>query len=112
MSNLLELMAGLIQVFHSYSEKEGNKYTLTKGELKTMMQEQLGDELSQCNDPAEVDKVMKSLDLNEDGEVDFQEFMLVFALLTMACHEFFRDHKEGGKEGCKEGRKEGCKEQK
>lgn len=44
-----------------------------------------------CYNPAAVDDVMKDLDLNQDGEVDFQEFMLVFAVLTMAVHEFFKD---------------------
>lgn len=46
MATLPDLMAGFIQVFHSYSEREGDKYTLTKAELKTMLQDQLGDSLA------------------------------------------------------------------
>lgn len=46
MTNLEDLMGGLILVFHKYSKQEGDKYTLTKGELKTLLQSELGDFLS------------------------------------------------------------------
>lgn len=36
---------------------------------------------------------MKELDDNQDGVVDFQEFLALFGLLTIACHEFFKDYK-------------------
>uniref|UniRef100_A0A3B4X787 S100/CaBP-9k-type calcium binding subdomain domain-containing protein n=1 Tax=Seriola lalandi dorsalis TaxID=1841481 RepID=A0A3B4X787_SERLL len=39
--NLQDAMAGLIEVFHSYSGKEGDKYKLNKGELKTLLNEKL-----------------------------------------------------------------------
>lgn len=50
-------------------------------------------------DSAEVEKVMSSLDENQDGEVDFQEFVVLVAALTMACNEFFIDFikKQGSK---------------
>lgn len=32
---------------------------------------------------------MTDLDENRDGEVDFQEFVLLVAALTVACNEFF-----------------------
>lgn len=42
MSCLLETaIADLIKVFHSYSGKEGDKYKLSKAELKNLLQEQL-----------------------------------------------------------------------
>lgn len=49
-SNLQKAMMGLIEVFHSYSGKEGDKYKLNKGELKTLLQKELGDfkEVSIC----------------------------------------------------------------
>lgn len=36
-----------------------------------------------------VDKIMKELDENGDGEVDFQEFVVLVAALTVACNNFF-----------------------
>lgn len=41
------------------------------------------------NDPKAVEKIMADLDENKDGEVDFQEFVLMVAALTVACNEFF-----------------------
>lgn len=38
-----------------------------------------------------VDKIMKDLDENQDGQVDFQEFVVLVAALTVACNEFFVD---------------------
>lgn len=46
MANLEEIICGLITVFHNYSKEEGDKYTLTKAELKTLLQKELGDFLA------------------------------------------------------------------
>lgn len=40
-SKLQEAMEGLISVFHSYSANEGDKYKLSKAELKTLLQGEL-----------------------------------------------------------------------
>lgn len=39
-----------------------------------------------------VDNIMQDLDDNRDGEVDFQEFVVMIAALTVACNEFFMDY--------------------
>lgn len=38
---LQEAMESLISVFHSYSANEGDKYKLSKAELKTLLQGEL-----------------------------------------------------------------------
>ncbi|XP_008322028.1 protein S100-A1-like [Cynoglossus semilaevis] len=100
-SQLNDAMESLIKVFYSYSVKEGDKYKLSNAELRTLLQEELSDFLAASKDPAVVEKIMKDLDENEDGEVDFQEFVVLVAALTVACNEFFVDLI---KENCK-GRK-------
>lgn len=35
---------------------------------------------------------MRDLDENKDGEVDFQEFVVMVAALTVVCNEFFMDY--------------------
>ncbi|XP_022601868.1 protein S100-A1-like [Seriola dumerili] len=87
--NLQDAMAGLIDVFHSYSGKEGDKHKLNKRELKTLLNEKLPGFLSASNDPMLVEKIMNDLDENQDGEVDFQEFVVLVTALTVACNEFF-----------------------
>uniref|UniRef100_A0A671LST1 S100/CaBP-9k-type calcium binding subdomain domain-containing protein n=1 Tax=Sinocyclocheilus anshuiensis TaxID=1608454 RepID=A0A671LST1_9TELE len=43
MSQIQQGMAMLIAAFHKYSGKEGDKNTLTKGELKELLTAELGD---------------------------------------------------------------------
>ncbi|XP_077061700.1 toll-like receptor 18 [Siphateles boraxobius] len=88
-SKLENAMEGLITVFHTYSSKEGDKYKLSKAELKSLLHGELGDFLAASKDPMVVEKIMSDLDENRDGEVDFQEFVVLVAALTVACNEFF-----------------------
>ncbi|XP_034955844.1 protein S100-Z [Zootoca vivipara] len=92
MPTLLEgAMDTLIKVFHHYSAKEGDKYKLNKGELKQLLTSELTDFLSCQKDPQLVDKIMQDLDSNKDNEVDFNEFVVLVAALTVACNDFFEE---------------------
>ncbi|AWP15715.1 Protein S100 isoform 4 [Scophthalmus maximus] len=88
-SQLQAAMSSLIDVFHSYSGREGDKYKLNKLELKNLLKEELSELLSASKDPMVVEKIMNDLDENQDGQVDFQEFVVLVAALTVACNEFF-----------------------
>ncbi|XP_054851096.1 protein S100-A1 [Eublepharis macularius] len=88
-SQLESAVEGLIAVFHNYSGKEGDKYKLNKKELKELLQTELGTLLENPKDTSAVDNIMHDLDENGDGEVDFQEFVVMVAALTVACNEFF-----------------------
>lgn len=46
-----------------------------------------------------VDNIMRDLDDNKDGEVDFQEFVVMVAALTVSCNEFFMDYNESCNKG-------------
>ncbi|XP_017323586.1 ictacalcin-like [Ictalurus punctatus] len=87
MSDLQKGMALLISTFHKYSGKEGDKLTLTKGELKDLLTKELGDIFGKSSDQAKVDKIFKDLDANADGVVDFQEYVTLVACLTMLCNK-------------------------
>ncbi|KAK6471363.1 protein S100-A1 [Huso huso] len=88
-SELEQAMESLIKVFHTYSGKEGDKYKLSKAEMKSLLQGELGCFLSASKDPNVVDQIMRDLDENKDGEVDFQEYVVLVASLTVACNDFF-----------------------
>lgn len=115
----------MIQTFHKYSGDEGDKYTLSRAELKEMLTVELGNYLgvrrhmhackkvstrvkqigptSLCfmlshmqnaQDKEAVDKVMGDLDSNNDGEVDFTEFIILVGALTVACNDFFLEYND------------------
>ncbi|XP_027565785.2 protein S100-Z isoform X2 [Pipra filicauda] len=94
---LKDAMDTLIKIFHHYSGKEGDRYKLSKGELKELLASELTDFLSGQKDPLLVDKIMKDLDSNDDNELDFNEFVILVAALTVACNDFFEEQlkKEG-----------------
>lgn len=89
MSELEKAMMALIEVFHQYSGKEGDKHKLKKSELKELINNELTHFLEEIKEQEAVDKVMETLDSDGDGECDFQEFMAFIATITAACHEFF-----------------------
>ncbi|XP_074991781.1 protein S100-Z-like [Calonectris borealis] len=86
---LEDAMDTLIRFFHHYSGKGGDRYKLSKGELKELLISKLTDFLS---DPFLVDKIMKDLDSNKDNEVDFNEFIILVAALIVTCSGFFEEH--------------------
>ncbi|XP_077382491.1 S100 calcium binding protein T isoform X2 [Festucalex cinctus] len=93
-SSLENAMQLMIQTFHKYSGNEGDKYTLSKAELKDMLTTELGNYLDKAQDKEAVENVMCSLDSNGDGEVDFTEFIYLVGALTVACNEFFLEFNE------------------
>ncbi|NP_997926.1 ictacalcin [Danio rerio] len=92
-SDTQKAMAMLIATFHKYSGKEGDKLTLSKGELKELLSAELGDIFGKTTDKAALDKIFKDLDANADGSVDFQEYITLIACITMLCNEFFTGKK-------------------
>lgn len=46
-------------------------------------------QMQNAQDKEAVDKVMNDLDSNNDGEVDFTEFVILVGALTVACNDFF-----------------------
>ncbi|XP_062068540.1 protein S100-Z isoform X5 [Lepus europaeus] len=82
-------MDTMIRIFHRYSCKEGDRFKLSKRELKLLLQRELTEFLSCQKDPQLVDKIMHDLDANKDNEVDFNEFVVMVAALTVACNDYF-----------------------
>uniref|UniRef100_A0A3Q0SG41 S100 calcium binding protein, beta (neural) n=1 Tax=Amphilophus citrinellus TaxID=61819 RepID=A0A3Q0SG41_AMPCI len=94
MTDLETSMATIIAVFQKYSEREGDKHKLKKGELKDLLHDELPDLMASVNDQAALDSLMESLDTDGDAECNFQEFMAFIATVTVCCHEFFKDEHE------------------
>ncbi|KAM9434882.1 protein S100-A10a [Clarias gariepinus] len=91
-SDLEKAMESLILVFHRYASKEGNTNTLSRRELRELMENELSNFLRSQKDPGTVDKIMRDLDTNRDGEVSFEEFVSLVVGLSIACEQCYQLH--------------------
>ncbi|KAI9540124.1 hypothetical protein NQZ68_002058 [Dissostichus eleginoides] len=97
-SELETAMESLIKVFHRYASKDGRSGTLSRRELRELMENELSNFLLSQKDPAAIDKIMKDLDTNGDGQVDFEEFVSLVVGLSIACEQCYQTHmKKQGK---------------
>ncbi|XP_044216205.1 protein S100-A1-like [Thunnus albacares] len=80
-------MIGLIELFRSYASKGGDPKKLSKKELKDLIKSEFPTFVSECKDLAKLDDFMSELDLNGDGQMDFNEFMVMLSTVTMMCNE-------------------------
>lgn len=48
--------------------------------------------LQSQKDPGTVDKIMRDLDTNRDGEVSFEEFVSLVVGLSIACEQCYQLH--------------------
>ncbi|CAL8298057.1 unnamed protein product [Lota lota] len=89
-SELEKAMESLIMVFHRYASRDGKNGTLSRRELRELMENELSGFLKSQKDPAAVDKIMKDLDTNGDGQVDFEEFVSLVVGLSIACEQCYK----------------------
>ncbi|NXY83416.1 S100P protein, partial [Alcedo cyanopectus] len=89
MSELEIAMGMIIDIFNKYAKTDGNRQTLSKAELKTLLEKELPNFLQSGKDRDAIDKIFKNLDENGDSQVDFKEFVTFVAALTYCCHQYF-----------------------
>uniref|UniRef100_A0A670IBX4 EF-hand domain-containing protein n=2 Tax=Podarcis muralis TaxID=64176 RepID=A0A670IBX4_PODMU len=75
----------LVATFHNYASKDGDKNTLSKKELKELIQKELtvGPKLQDT----EIQALMKDLDRNGDQVVNFQGYVTFLGALAMIYNE-------------------------
>ncbi|NXG57441.1 M126 protein, partial [Hemiprocne comata] len=91
LSQLEKSMDVIIDVFHQYSRREGHHDTLTKRELKLLIEKQLANYLKHVKNQATIDEIMKDLDINGDDQISFSEVMLLITRVTIATHEHLHE---------------------
>ncbi|XP_017923315.1 protein MRP-126 isoform X1 [Manacus vitellinus] len=91
LSELEKAMDVIIDVFHHYSRREGDRDTLTKKELKLLIEKHLANYLKHVKNKATIDEIFKDLDINKDAQISFCEMMMLIVRVTSATHEHLHE---------------------
>ncbi|XP_068933935.1 protein S100-A6 [Petaurus breviceps papuanus] len=83
-----EAICALISIFHKYSSKEGDKNTLSKREMKDLIQHELC--LGSKMEDGDIAALMDGLDQDKDQEVNFQEFISFLGALAMVYNDLLK----------------------
>ncbi|XP_013919458.1 PREDICTED: protein S100-A4 [Thamnophis sirtalis] len=86
---LEEALGVMVETFYKYSAKEGDRYKISRKEMKELLLEEMPNFVKKKKDESTFQKIMSNLDSNKDNQVDFQEYATFLACIAMACNDFF-----------------------
>uniref|UniRef100_A0A8C6GP17 Filaggrin n=1 Tax=Mus spicilegus TaxID=10103 RepID=A0A8C6GP17_MUSSI len=87
MSALLESITSMIEIFQQYSTSDKEEETLSKEELKELLEGQLQAVLKNPDDQDIAEVFMQMLDVDHDDKLDFAEYLLLVLKLAKAYYE-------------------------
>uniref|UniRef100_G1PAG3 EF-hand domain-containing protein n=1 Tax=Myotis lucifugus TaxID=59463 RepID=G1PAG3_MYOLU len=91
-ANLKAAIIMIIHVFTRYAGTHSSGRSLSKEELRVLLEKELPGFLESEEDKEDaMEKVFKGLDTNGDATVSFQEFLLLVTELLAACHKHFQE---------------------
>ncbi|XP_005414659.1 PREDICTED: protein S100-A8 [Chinchilla lanigera] len=87
-TELEKALNNIITVYHKYSLEKGNHHAVYKDDLKKL----LTTECPQYTKKKTADEWFKQLDVNEDGAINFQEFLVLVVKVALRAHEESHKH--------------------
>ncbi|CAJ1086608.1 protein S100-A1-like [Xyrichtys novacula] len=91
MTPLLFSMELLFGVFQNYAERDGDAETLSKSELKELLQAELPGFLEKCTSKEQniqetAKQLILDLDQDGDGKMNFSEFVIFISAFILTIH--------------------------
>ncbi|XP_062888342.1 protein S100-G-like [Mobula hypostoma] len=81
----------LLGIFEKYAGKDGDPNTLSNHEVKDLLKAELPGLLKDQSGKEGVDKIMKNLDSDGDGLMNFQEFAVLVISISVCCHNSLKE---------------------
>ncbi|NP_001153743.1 protein S100-A8 [Sus scrofa] len=88
LTDLESAINSLIEVFHKYSLEKGNYHAIYADDLKRLLET----ECPKYMKKKDAETWFKELDINKDGAVNFEEFLILVIKVGVEAHEDI--HKE------------------
>ncbi|XP_032827322.2 uncharacterized protein LOC116952244 isoform X1 [Petromyzon marinus] len=82
-------VSSLIEVFHRYAGEDGDDLSLSVTELRSLIRHELPTMSQHCQSQQAMDNLMRSLDANGDGTIDFSEYMTFLNKFTILIDDFY-----------------------
>ncbi|XP_077620138.1 protein S100-A8 [Crocuta crocuta] len=82
LTELESAINSIIDVFHNYSLEKGNYHALYRDDLKKLLET----ECPRYMKKKDADTWFKELDINSDGAVNFEEFLILVIKVGVATH--------------------------
>ncbi|XP_009465903.1 PREDICTED: trichohyalin-like, partial [Nipponia nippon] len=86
MSRFLDSISTIVTVFHKHAKEDGDCSNLSRRKMKEFIQREFADVIDKPHDPQTIDKILQFLEWDGDGEIDFNEFLLLVFRVAKACY--------------------------
>ncbi|XP_010018367.1 PREDICTED: trichohyalin-like, partial [Nestor notabilis] len=86
MSRFLDSISTIISVFHKHAKEDGGSFNISRRKMQEFIQTEFADVIAKPRDPQTVDKILQFLEWDGDGQIDFNEFLLLVFRVAKACY--------------------------